>query len=92
MGKEWTSIRIQRSTHEALSALRLQLENTYREGRADYGLNRDDLISLDRVVELLVDQYWAKRLRSGSKARDAALDLLSEWLGRPVNADREEDE
>jgi hypothetical protein len=92
MGKEWTSVRLQRSTHEALSALRLQLENTYREGRADYGLNRDDLISLDRVVELLVDQYWAKRLRSGSKARDAALELLSEWMGEKVKAEQEEDE
>jgi len=92
MAKEWTSIRIQKKTHEALSAMRLLLEDTQREGRAEYPTNRDDLISLDTVVEMLINHYWRKRGRSKSRAREAARQLLAQWQGGELLADDEEDE
>jgi len=68
---EWIMVRLQRTTHHKLSLLREAMELSNKEGKSEYEVNRDDLLSLNAVVEILVDREWSKRNRSGSRNKKA---------------------
>lgn len=69
MSDVWVMVRLKRATEARLREIELSLRRAYEAGQIELELDQQGRVSVNQIVEVLVDRYCGHKERSRRSAR-----------------------